>query len=56
MKNKKLIIVAVLLIISIGTYFRIVSDGSIRMVEFFSIFAIGALAGVLLAQVFKKTN
>ncbi|MEO7990220.1 MAG: hypothetical protein ABI663_11805 [Chryseolinea sp.] len=56
MKNRKLIIVAVLLIISIGTYSRIISDGSIRTVEFLSIFAIGALAGVLLAQIFKKTS
>jgi hypothetical protein len=54
MQNRKLIIVAVLLLISIGTYVGIISDASIRLVEFLSIFAIGALAGVLLTQVFKK--
>lgn len=56
MKNRKLIIVAVLLIISIGIYSRIVSDGSIRTVEFLSILAIGALAGVLITLIFKKTS
>jgi len=54
MTNRKMIITAVLLIISIGTYVRIISDGSIRTVEFLSIFAIGALAGVLLTQILKK--
>jgi len=32
MKNKAIIITAVLLILSIGNYFRIISDGSIRTV------------------------
>ena len=54
MKNKKAIITGVLLVISIGTWFRIISDGSIRTVEFLSIFAIGALSGILLTQLFKK--
>ena len=54
MKNKVLIISAVLFVISIGNYFRIISDGSIRAVEFISIFAIGALAGILLTQIFKR--
>jgi len=54
MKNRLLPITAILLIISIGTYFQIVSNGSIRTVEFLSIFAIGAFAGVLLTQIFKR--
>ncbi|HAH22250.1 MAG TPA: hypothetical protein DCL77_00500 [Prolixibacteraceae bacterium] len=53
MKNKKIGILALLLVISIGNYFRIISDGSIRTVEFISILAIGILTGVLLTQVFK---
>jgi hypothetical protein len=53
MKNKVILFTAVFLIISIGNYFRIVSDGSIRAVEFVSIFAIGVLSGVLLTQVVK---
>jgi hypothetical protein len=54
MKDRKIVIVAILLVISIGTYSRIISDGSIRIVEFLSIFSIGVLAGVLLTQIFKK--
>jgi hypothetical protein len=53
MKNKVIVITAVLLMISIGNYFRIVSDGSIRTVEFLSIFVIGALSGVLITQIFN---
>jgi hypothetical protein len=56
MKNSKSLITGVLLIISIGTYFRIISDGSIRTVEFLSIFAIGGLAGILLTQILKRTT
>jgi hypothetical protein len=53
MKNKVIVFTAVFLMISIGNYFRIVSDGSIRVVEFVSIFAIGAFSGVLLTQILK---
>jgi len=54
MKNKAIVFTAVLLIISLGNYFRIISDGSIRTVEFLSIFAIGVLSGVLLTQVITE--
>ena len=54
MKNKNIVITALLLIVSIGNYFRIISDGSIRTVEFLSIFAIGALTGILVTEVFKN--
>jgi hypothetical protein len=54
MKNRVIVITAILLVVSIGNYFRIISDGSIAAVEFLSIFAIGALAGVLLTQIIKK--
>ena len=54
MKNRKIVIAAVLLIFFSGTYFGIISDGSIRTVEFLSIFAIGVLTGALLSQIFKK--
>lgn len=53
MKNKAIIITAVFLSISLGSYFGIIYDGSIRTVEYLSILATGALAGVLLVQVFK---
>ena len=51
MKNRAIVITVILLIVSIGNYFRIISDGSIRTVEFISIFAMGALAGVLIIQI-----
>jgi len=53
MKNKAIIITAVLLILSIGNYFRIISDGSIRTVEFLSIFALGVLTGAFATQIIK---
>lgn len=53
MKNKAIIITVVLLIISTGNYFRIIYDGSIRNVEFLSIFIIGVLTGVLATQIIK---
>jgi len=54
MKNRAIIITAILLIISIGNYSGFISDGSIRTVEFLSIFAIGVLAGILLTQLIIK--
>lgn len=54
MKNRKIVIAAVLLIFFSGAYSTTISDGSIRTVEFLSIFAIGALTGVLLTQIFEK--
>lgn len=60
MKNSKFIaITTLLLIISIGNYFRIVSDGTIRTVEFLSILVIGVFAGLLISQLlvgFKEKN
>ncbi len=56
MKNGKIVMTAVLLIISSGVYFGIISDGNIRTVQFLSIVAIGALTGVLLTQIFEKVS
>jgi len=56
MKNKAIIITSVLLILSIGNYFRIISDGSIRTVEFLSIFAIGVLTGTLATHIIRTIN
>jgi len=56
MKNKVIVITALLLIVSIGNYFRIISDVTIRTVEFLSIFAIGALAGILLTLIIKMVK
>lgn len=59
MKNQAIIITAILLILSIGNYFRISGSSNVRMVEFLSILAIGAFAGILIQRVathFKQKN
>jgi len=53
MKNKAIVITAVLLVVTLGNYFRIVSDGSVRAVDFVNIWAIGALSGILIFQIAK---
>ena len=53
MNKRETIPSAVLLLISCGTYFMIIYDGSIRTVEFLSILAIGILTGVLFTNLFK---
>jgi Flp pilus assembly protein CpaB len=53
MKNKRIIITAVLLIIAVVTNFMIVSDGSARAVDSLSSFAMGVLTGILLLQIAK---
>ncbi len=49
--KKGILIPALLLVISVGNYFTLIQNKSARVVEFLSIFAIGALAGVLLTQI-----
>ena len=56
MKTRAIGITAVLLIISIGNYSRIVTDGSVRTVEFISVWAIGALSGLLIFQIIKAVK
>jgi hypothetical protein len=52
MNNKRrTIILAIMLILSIGNYSRIIDHGSIRTVEFLSIFVIGALTALLIREV-----
>jgi len=53
MKTKAIGMTTVLLIISIGNYVRIASDSNVRAVEFVSIWAIGALSGLLIFQIIK---
>jgi multisubunit Na+/H+ antiporter MnhG subunit len=53
MKNKAIAFIVALLLISVGDYFIVISKGSIRTVEFLSIFVIGVLSGVLLTQIIK---
>ena len=53
MKKKLVVVFALLFLISLGNYFGIVSNGSIRAVEFVSILAIGAMLGILLSLIFS---
>lgn len=54
MKNKRLVILAVLLMLSIGNFTRIVGNENIRTVQFLSIFVIGALTSLLIREVAEK--
>lgn len=54
MKNKRILMTAIFLIVTIGNYFRIISDGHVRTVEFISIFVIGALSGILMLQIGRE--
>jgi hypothetical protein len=50
--NRNIAFIAVLLLMSIGNYFRMSSGATaIRTVDFLSIFAIGALAGLLIGLI-----
>lgn len=48
--RKRRILLAVLLLISLGNYFRIVGNENVRTVQFLSIFAIGAITALLLKE------
>jgi len=51
MKKSAIGITTMLLIISIGNYYRLIPEGSMRAVDFLSSFAIGALSGILILQI-----
>jgi hypothetical protein len=50
MENRRRILIAVLLLISIVNYSRITGNENIRTIQFVSIFAIGALSALLLNE------
>jgi hypothetical protein len=53
MKNiSRRILLAVLLMISIGNYFRIIGCENVRNVQFLSIFTIGAITALLIKELF----
>lgn len=55
--KKRRIVIAVMLMISIGNYARLVDNENIRAIQFLSIFAIGALTALLIrsfAEEFKS--
>ena len=49
--KKKLIVLSLLLLISITNYVRQTSELSVRPVSFLSIFAIGAISGLLFQEI-----
>jgi hypothetical protein len=51
MERRRRIILALLLMMSIGNYSRIVGSENIRTVQFLSIFAIGALSALLIREI-----
>jgi len=52
--KRRRILIALLLVLSIGNYTRIIGTENIRTVEFLSIFAIGMLSGLLLREVISS--
>ena len=54
MENRRSIILAVSLILAVINYSRIIGNENIRTVEFLSIFAIGAISGLLLQQIIAR--
>ena len=51
MENRKRIIIAVLLMLSIGNFIRIQGTENIRVIEFLSIFTIGFLSALLFREI-----
>lgn len=52
--RKRRIVIAVMLMLSIGNYFRIVGNENIRTIQFLSIFAIGALSALLIRSIAEE--
>lgn len=51
MGNRRRVLIAVLLMISVGNYSRLTGNENIRTIQFISIFAIGALSGLLIREI-----
>lgn len=51
MENRRRVLIAVLLMISVGNYSRLTGNENIRTIQFISIFAIGALSGLLIREI-----
>lgn len=52
MEKKKKVILAILLLITIGNYSRLSGSENIRTVQFLSIFVMGALSALLINEFF----
>ena len=49
--KRRTVVITIMLIIAIGNYSRIIDNGTIRTIEFVSIFVIGALTSLLIREV-----
>jgi hypothetical protein len=56
MENRRIIILAVALILAVGNYSRIVGNENIRTIQFLSIFVIGAISSLLLREIIARFN
>lgn len=52
--QRTLVLTAVMLMLSIGNYFRIQGNENIKAIQFLSIFVIGMLSGLLIRDLFIK--
>lgn len=50
MEKRRKIVIAVLLMLSVGNYARLKNNDDIRAIQFLSIFAIGALSALLIRE------
>ncbi|MBL7934172.1 MAG: hypothetical protein JNL60_19870 [Bacteroidia bacterium] len=51
--KRRRVIIVILLVLSLGNYFRI-HHNDVRMIEFLSIFLMGALTGILLIDIVQS--
>lgn len=50
MEKQRRILIAVLLMLSVGNFTRLAGNENIRLIQFISIFAIGALSALLINE------
>ncbi len=55
-KRKRRIILAVLLMLTIGNFTRLKGNENIKTIQFLSIFVIGALSGLLIKEFVSSTK
>ena len=50
MEKRRTIAIAVMLMLSLGSYVRLTGNENVRAIQFLSIFAIGLLSGLLIRE------
>lgn len=54
MKNRRIGLLAIMFMLSLGTLARIKGNESIRNIQFLSIFSIGAISALLIREIAEK--